>query len=248
VQVSPEEERQLEMTWVKLQQMEENTRKLYKEVKKYEECLAGVQKADEKLSSQLTNSRVGGEGAGQLARLTDQYQSIVYQMGHNTEDLAQLCHKTVLEPVKKLSNEFPQVQAAVKRRDLALQEAQRAQAKHEKLAKLENTGANVAKREQAKQCSLLAREDFEKANKLLLLELPQFHDRRVDYFQPCLQALIRAQVDYYGESTRLHRQLGVEVGQGAGKEDEEQLQTDEEYERDLERKLQQIKALSIVGS
>ena len=43
VQVSPEEERQLEMTWVKLQQMEENTRKLYKEVKKYEECLAGVQ-------------------------------------------------------------------------------------------------------------------------------------------------------------------------------------------------------------
>ena len=102
----------------------------------------------------------------------------------------------------------------MKRRDLALQEAQRAQAKHEKLAKLENTGterrrpshctaltvlttvhvlhvsylgANVAKREQAKQCSLLAREDFEKANKLLLLELPQFHDRRVDYFQPCLQ-------------------------------------------------------------
>lgn len=68
-----------------------------------------MQKADEKLSSQLTNSRVGGEGAGQLARLTDQYQSIVYQMGHNTEDLAQLCHKTVLEPVKKLSNEFPQV-------------------------------------------------------------------------------------------------------------------------------------------
>lgn len=43
MQVSPEEERQLEMTWVKLQQMEENTRKLYKEVKKYEECLAGVQ-------------------------------------------------------------------------------------------------------------------------------------------------------------------------------------------------------------
>ena len=63
-----------------------------------------------------------------------------------------------------------------------------------------------------------------------------------------LQALIRAQVDYYGESTRLHRQLGVEVGQGAGKEEEEQLQTDEEYERDLERQLQQIKALSIVGS
>ena len=41
--------------------------------------------------------------------------------------------------------------------------------------------------EQAKRGYQLARDDYDKANRLLLLELPQFYEKRVDYFQPSLQ-------------------------------------------------------------
>ena len=88
----------------------------------------------------------------------------------------------------------------------------------------------------------MAKDDFDKANRLLLLELPQFYERRVDYFQPSLQALIRSQVDYYGESTRLFTHLV------SASPDRDSMISDEEYNKDLERKMTQLRSLSIVGS
>ena len=120
------------------------------------------------------------------------------------------------------------------------QECIRCQQKHEKMSKLERTGGNIVKMEQAKRGYQLARDDYDKANRLLLLELPQFYEKRVDYFQPSLQveetftfinddqwslickALIRAQVDYYGESTRLFTHLASSQGP---------VGTDAEYDR-----------------
>ena len=55
------------------------------------------------------------------------------------------------------------------------------------MSKLERTGGNIVKMEQAKRGYQLARDDYDKANRLLLLELPQFYEKRVDYFQPSLQ-------------------------------------------------------------
>ena len=182
-----------------------------------------------------------------LRQMSDELVSVVYQMGHNTEDMVQLAHRTVREPIKKINNEYPHIQAAIRRRDLALQEAQRAQAKYEKLAKLEKNGANNAKREQARRCYVGARDDFDKANKMLLLELPQFYERRIEYFQPSLQALVRAQVDYYGCSTRLHSKLGHSASDNTGAE----AGADTDYSdsiNDIEKKLSEIRALSIVGS
>lgn len=233
-----EEERSLELAYVRLQDLEESSKKLYKEVKKYEECLTNLQRQEEKVASDLSNSTVCQENP-ELRRLAEDYSSVVYQMGHTTDDLAVLSQKTVVDPMKKLSGEFPSIQAAVKRRDLVMQECLRCQQKWEKMNKLERTGGNVVKIEQAKRSYQLAKDDYEKANRLLLMELPQFYDKRVDYFQPSLQALIRAQVDYYGESTRLFTHLS------AGQTNPV---SDAEYNRELERKMSQIRSLSIVGS
>ena len=52
----------------------------------------------------------------------------------------------------------------------------------------------MVKTEQARRAMQAAKDDFDAQNRLLLLELPQFYEKRVDYFQPCLQALIRSQV------------------------------------------------------
>jgi len=235
---SHEEERKLELSYVHLQDLEENSKKLYKEVKKYEECLTGLQRQEEKVASDLSNSTVCQENP-ELRRLAEEYSSAVYQLGNTTDDLSVLSQKTVVDPMKKLVGEFPCIQAAVKRRDLVLQECIRCQQKHEKMSKLERTGGNIVKMEQAKRSYQLARDDYDKANRLLLLELPQFYEKRVDYFQPSLQALIRAQVDYYGESTRLFTHLASSQGPAA---------SDAEYDRELERRMSQIQALSIVGS
>merc|ERR1719320_1761786 len=102
------------------------------------------------------------------------------------DDLSVLSQKTVVDPMKKLVGEFPCIQTAVKKRGLVLQEAIRSQQKHEKMSKLERTGGNIVKMEQAKRGYKLAKDDYDKANRFLLLELPQFYERQVDYFQPSL--------------------------------------------------------------
>jgi len=235
--VSHDEDRELEMTFVRLQEMEENSKKLYKEVRRYEDCLTNLQKTEDKLASDLVNSSLDDP---ELKTLGEQYSSVVYHLGHTTEDLAQLAQKTVVDPMKKLTAEFPQIQEAVKRRDLLLSECLRCQQKWEQLAKKERTGGNIVKAEQAKRSYQLAKEDFDKANRLMLLELPQFYARRMDYFQPCLQALIRSQVEYYGESTRQFTSL-VNACPG------EDL-TDQQFQKNLEKQMSEIKTLSIVGS
>ena len=240
--VSPEDDRAMEITYVKLQEMEENSKKIHKEVKKYEDCLSALQRAEDKLASDLTNSGLCEEAGGELRLVGEELGSLSYQMGHNTEDLVQLAHRTVREPVKKLTAEFPHIQTAVKKRDLNLQETLRAQTKFEKMNKLEKTGANTAKKEQAKRSYLLARDEFEKANKQLLLELPQFYERRVDYFQPCLQALVRSQVQAYGENTRLHLKLSKSLQMP------EENCSEASNEQNLDKIFSDLKCLSIVGN
>lgn len=87
-------------------------------------------------------------------------------------------------------------------------------------------------------------DDFIRANRLLLLELPQFYEKRIDYFQPCLQALIRAQVEYFGESIRLFTNL---VGSSGSHGCTLHLKTDTEYQEGFDKKMNDLKSLSIVG-
>ena len=98
------------------------------------------------------------------------------------------------------------------------------------------------KSEQAKKSFQHSKEEFESQNRLLLMELPQFYERRIDYFQPCLHALIRSQVDYYGETTRLFTHL-VSANPNASN-----IKTDHEHKEYIEKMMGDIKALSIVGN
>ena len=74
---SHEEERKLELSYVQLQDLEDNSKKLYKEVKKYEECLTGLQRQEEKVASDLSNSTVCQENP-ELRRLAEEYSYAVY--------------------------------------------------------------------------------------------------------------------------------------------------------------------------
>ncbi|KAK2093814.1 Bridging integrator 3 [Saguinus oedipus] len=89
---------------------------------------------------------------------------------------------------------FPSLNMAVKRREQALQDYRRLQAKVEKYEEKEKTGPVLAKLHQAREELRPVREDFEAKNRQLLEEMPRFYGSRLDYFQPSFESLIRAQV------------------------------------------------------
>ncbi len=70
--------------------------------------------------------------------------------------------------------------------------------------------------------------------------MPRFFEGRVEYFQPCFEALIKSQVTYYTECFKIYVELAVQL------EDKDTLQSDEDFEMDLHRRLCEIRALSIV--
>ena len=106
----------------------------------------------------------------------------------------------------------------------------------------------MVRTKQAERALESAKEEFSAQNKLLLIELPQFYEKRVDYFQPCLQALVRSQVNYYGETNSLfthmaHSSAAAEEGGAGGGV----LLADKEYQNDIDKHMSAIKSLSIVG-
>ncbi|XP_029057193.1 bridging integrator 3 isoform X3 [Monodon monoceros] len=111
----------------------------------------------------------------------------------NQEKVNQI-QKTVIEPLKKFGSVFPSLNMAVKRREQALQDYRRLQAKVEKYEEKEKTGPVLAKLHQAREELRPVRDDFEAKNKQLLDEMPRFYNSRLDYFQPSFESLIRAQV------------------------------------------------------
>lgn len=80
----------------------------------------------------------------------------------------------------------------------------------------------------------------------LLSELTQFLEKRIDYFCPTLQALVRSQLEYYGNTTRLFTHL-VPANTTSVKEGSPSLcVSDSEFETSMNNKLDRIRALSIV--
>ncbi len=113
------EDRELQMCFCHLQELEDHAKKLYKEVKRYEDCAQQLHRLEHSMASELCNSPVSKEEAA-VKKVAEDYQSVVYQMGHATEDLVQLSQKTVVEPMKKLTAEFGAIAGAIKKRDAVL--------------------------------------------------------------------------------------------------------------------------------
>ncbi|EAW63654.1 bridging integrator 3, isoform CRA_d [Homo sapiens] len=178
----------------------------------------------------------------------------------NQEKVNQI-QKTVIEPLKKFGSVFPSLNMAVKRREQALQDYRRLQAKVEKYEEKEKTGPVLAKLHQAREELRPVREDFEAKNRQLLEEMPRFYGSRLDYFQPSFESLIRAQsqlepfralhipkgtllhssrwVVYYSEMHKIFGDLSHQLDQPG--------HSDEQRERENEAKLSELRALSIVA-
>uniref|UniRef100_S4RCJ0 Bridging integrator 3 n=1 Tax=Petromyzon marinus TaxID=7757 RepID=S4RCJ0_PETMA len=140
----------------------------------------------------------------------------------------------------RFSSVFPSLNVAVKRREQALQECKKLQAKLEKYEEREKTGPNIAKTHQSREEMKPVREEFEQRNKALLEEMPQLYTSRADYFQPSFEALVRSQVNYYAEVSKIFRDLSEKIDVAE--------RTDEQREQENEARLAELRSLSIVAN
>ncbi|KAE8619318.1 hypothetical protein XENTR_v10009718 [Xenopus tropicalis] len=231
-------ERDFEREYGKLQQLEDQIKKLQKDMKKSIEADLAMSKSAVRISSDLLGNPLCEPDADFLQMVTALDTAMKRMDAFNQEKVNQV-QKTVMDPLKRYSSVFPSLNMAVKRREQALQEYKRLQTKVEKYEEKDKTGAMIAKLHQAREELRPVREDFEAKNRQLLDEMPKFYNSRTDFFKPSFQSLIRAQVVYYTEMSRVFGDLAQQV-------DEVQL-SDAEREQENEARLAELRSLSIVA-
>ncbi|MEE6508776.1 hypothetical protein FKM82_022855 [Ascaphus truei] len=173
--------------------LEDQTKKLQKEMKKSIEADLSMSKSAVRISSDLLANPLCEQDTAFLEMVTALDTAMKRMDAFNQEKVNQI-QKTVMDPLKRFGSVFPSLNMAVKRREQALQEYKRLQSKVEKYEEKERTGAIIAKLHQARDELRPVREDFEAKNHQLLDEMPKFYNSRIDFFKPSFQALIRAQV------------------------------------------------------
>ncbi|XP_056628463.1 bridging integrator 3 isoform X1 [Triplophysa dalaica] len=236
--VSKTVERDFEREYEKLQKLEEQTKKLHKDMKKSTEADLAMSKAAVKISGDLLGNPLCEQDQAFLESMTALDTAMKRMDAFNQEKVNQI-QKTVIDPLKKYSSVFPSLNMSVKRREQALQDYKRLQSKVEKYEEKEKTGPIMVKLHQSREELKPVREEFEAKNKQLLDEMPKFYNSRIDYFQPSFEALIRAQVAYFTEMHTIFTELTDQIDQGG--------LTDEQRKQENESKLNELRSLSIVA-
>ncbi|XP_009882443.1 PREDICTED: bridging integrator 3 [Charadrius vociferus] len=185
-------ERDFEREYGKLQQLEDQTKKLQKDMKKSTDADLAMSKSAVKISSDLLSNPLCEQEPSFLEMVTA-FDTAMKRMDSFNQEKVNQIQKTVIEPLKKFSSVFPSLNMAVKRREQTLQDYKRLQSKVEKYEEKERTGPVLAKLHQAREELRPVKEDFEAKNKQLLEEMPKFYSSRIDYFKPSFESLVRAQ-------------------------------------------------------
>ncbi|XP_039244185.1 bridging integrator 3, partial [Pipra filicauda] len=234
----PQVERDFEREYGKLQQLEDQTKKLQKDMKKSTDADLAMSKSAVKISSDLLSNPLCEQEPAFLEMVTA-FDTAMKRMDSFNQEKVNQIQKTVIEPLKKFSSVFPSLNMAVKRREQTLQDYKRLQSKVEKYEEKERTGPVLAKLHQAREELRPVKEDFEAKNKQLLEEMPKFYSSRIDYFKPSFESLVRAQVVYYTEMHKIFGDLTAQIDRPG--------LSDEQRERENDAKLSELRALSIVA-
>ena len=230
-------DREFEREIAKCNELETNTKKLYKGMKRCNESFEELSKMETKLAQDISTMPSTGEANGlnhaeELARILKSLES------HRVE-LATNIVKTTIEPMKKFYGIFPSVNSGVKKREQCLQEYMRLKGKVDKYKDKEKTPQNSSKLEQYEKELEIATADYEAQNSLMLEGLPQLWEDRVTYFEPCFEALQRSQVDYYSKCCQAYGDLVQKL-------ESDTVGDEEGGHLDVETMLTDIRSLSIV--
>ncbi|XP_001634782.2 bridging integrator 3 isoform X1 [Nematostella vectensis] len=218
-------------------QFESATKKVYKGMKRYGEAMLALNKAEQRIFQDLASGPLAQTDL--LQEPVDEFSKVTAKLDELRQELVSRNQKIFLDPMKRLRSVFPSVNDAIRAREQSFMEYAKHQAKVEKLAEKERTPQNLAKLEQAEKDLAKAKADYERQNAVMLEDLPMLTNGRVDYFEPCFEALILSEASYYSQSAQALTNLTNLLSRSS-----EQLNI-EEQQAQLERKLADLKALSI---
>ncbi|XP_059144891.1 bridging integrator 3-like isoform X3 [Physella acuta] len=210
--ISRNEQKEFDNVVKKLDELEELTRRLYKDMKRLKESNNALSKVERKLSQDLMSTQLC-QSDEHFKRLIDEWDSALLRMDMHMTEKNVLLQRTVLEPLKKYVSIFPYAQVAIKKREQSLQ---------------------------SKKALAAAQADFSSQNTALMQDIPKMIENRTDYFQPSLEADIKAQVQYTTEAVKVYGELSYLMN---GHNE----QSKHDYVSQIHRALADLKALSITA-
>ncbi|KAL8622358.1 hypothetical protein ACOMHN_041686 [Nucella lapillus] len=235
--VSRAVEREFEKEVKKLEELDEITKRMYKDGKRLVETNTALTKTERRLTQELLGT-VLFQSEKELRWQMEEWDQALSKLDTYMQDVNGVVQKAVIDPVKKINTIFPNVQAAVKRREQSLQELQKCQSKVSKYQERDRTGPNIVKLDAGRKALVQAQNEFSSQNAALMEDMPKLHDGRIPYFQPSLEALIKAQVQYTTEALKVYGELSNTLN---GQRD----CSNQEYAACIQQSLADIKALSI---
>lgn len=140
-------------------------------------------------------------------KITQWKQTHLTQNQNYLEKLKSTCLKDVIEPMKQLTSIFPSVKSAIKRREKAYQDFEKEQQKLLKLQEKERLGENLVKINQKQQEVNNLSTLFQKEHLLLMEELPKLYNSRITYIYPCIQQLIKSQIEFFSSYSSNYEKL-----------------------------------------
>ncbi|MCJ1247257.1 BAR adaptor protein Hob3 [Trapelia coarctata] len=148
---------------------------------------------------------------------------------------------TVLEPIMKFCNYFPDINECIKKRNHKLLDYDATRAKVKKL--VEKPDKDASKLPRAERESDLAKTAYETLNDQLSTELPQLIDLRVPYLDPSFEALVKIQLRFCAEA--YSRMAQVQQYLDA---DTREMYAQGQLDSKVEDVLAEIRELSISGT
>ncbi|XP_011330169.1 bridging integrator 3 isoform X2 [Ooceraea biroi] len=214
-------------------------------MKKYTGALVNLDRADQRLSMNLIGCGVV-QSNDEYRKIVEDYFSVATQVGKNVQEMTSLCHRMFVEPLKKFRNEFAAIAAAVMKREDLVAAWKYSHNRVKKLQeKKDRTASHIAKLERERRTEEVAARELKTVHAQLLTELPAFLEKRLDYINPSIHAVIMIQLNYYGHATQLYTQLMPIQHSFESTLNATQVPEDE-YQRAVTAELNRLRALTIV--
>lgn len=222
----------------KFNKTEANTRKMYKDMKRYVEQNSGLIKTHQKFGQDLATNGVGTVKEDEpLNEALEDMQQVLQKQCDLQIDLNSNLRKLFIDPMKKFNVHFNTVNSAIKRREQSLQDYAKYLNRREKY---KENPSQSGKFDANERYLALAKADFERRNAKLMETIPKFYEYQLTYFEPCFEGVIKSHYMDLKDSRDLFEGLAVKLDCPT------EQWSDEQYKEETKNRLAEIKALSIV--
>ncbi|XP_012277688.1 uncharacterized protein LOC105698213 [Orussus abietinus] len=241
--LSHAEDRELDVIVQRLMHIEETVRKLTKETKRYLESMDNLDRADQRLSANLSTCDLAHTN-DEFRKIVEEYHSVTTQVGKNVQETMALCQKTFIEPLKKLRDLFAIIAEALAKREELVATWKCTYNRLKKLQeRKDRTASHIAKVERERRIEEAAAKELKNCHSQLLIDFPAFLDKRLEYIEPSIHAFIMIQLNYYGSTMELFAQL---MSQKSSSSPERISTNDDEYQKKITEQFNRIRGLTIV--